>query len=278
MYPLLLLVSLTWAGSFIAIKIALNYLDPCNLAFYRFLIATPIMLILFRPNLKIRLKDLPSLIILGLSGVTLLYVVQFTALELTTATKASILINTSVIFTAILSHIFLREGMNVRKILGILIAFLGVFLVVSNGQINFTPNLGDLLMIFDGLLWAIYTVLGKAMLKSYRVEHLTTYAFALGTAMLFPFALSKGLANPFEMSLGAILSLLYLSILCSVFAYLAWYYALKALPATNVAVFTYLIPLFTALLAYVLLKEEITMFTALGGILIVLGVYFVERD
>jgi drug/metabolite transporter (DMT)-like permease len=69
-----------------------------------------------------------------------------------------------------------------------------------------------------------------------------------------------------------------LSILCSVFAYLAWYYALEKLPAINVAVFIYIIPLFTALLAYFLLREEITSFTVIGGILITLGVYFVERD
>lgn len=89
-------------------------------------------------------------------------------------------------------HIYCRtfsrvfESLNLRKIFAILVAFFGVFLVVSNGEI-IEPNIGDLLMIFDGFLWAIYTVLGKIMLKVYRAEHLTAYAFALGTLMLSPF-------------------------------------------------------------------------------------------
>ncbi len=278
MYLLLLLVSLIWAGSFIAIKIALNEMDPYNLALYRFLIATPILVAIFKPRLILNLREIAKFTILGLSGVTFMYVVQFTALELTTATKASILINTSAIFTALLSYLFLKEIISIKKLLGVLIAFLGVFLVVSNGEVNFKPNLGDLLMIFDGLLWAVYTVLGKEMLKSYKAEDLTTYAFITGTLLLFPFAFARGLKNPLQLTLPATLSILYLSILCSVFAYLAWYYALEKLPTINVAVFIYIIPLFTALLAYILLREEITSFTILGGILITLGVYFVEKD
>ncbi len=277
MYHLLLLVSLIWAGSFIAIKVALNYIDPYNLAFYRFLIATPIMLAIFKPSFRISLRDLLKITILALSGVTLLYTIQFYALEITTATKASILINTCVIFTAILSYIFLKESMNFRKIVGIFIAFLGVFFVVSNCQIN-SINLGDVLMIIDGFLWAIYTVLGKVMLDRFRAEHLTTYAFFFGTIFLFPFALYKGLANPLTFELSLILSILYLSIPCSVFAYLIWYRALNFLKATNVAFFTYLIPLFTAILAYLFIAEEVTIFTAIGGTLIILGMYFVERD
>jgi drug/metabolite transporter (DMT)-like permease len=151
MYLLLLLVSLIWAGSFIAIKIALSQMDPYNLAFYRFLIATPILIVIFKPRLILNLREIAKFTILGLSGVTFMYVIQFSALELTTATKASILINTSAIFTALLSYLFLKEIINIKKLLGVLIAFLGVFLVVSNGEVNFKPNLGDLLMIFDGV-------------------------------------------------------------------------------------------------------------------------------
>jgi len=167
--------------------------------------------------------------------------------------------------------------MNFRKIVGIFIAFLGVFFVVSNCQIN-SINLGDVLMIIDGFLWAIYTVLGKVMLDRFKAEHLTTYAFFFGTIFLFPFALYNGLANPLTFEQSLILSILYLSIPCSVFAYLIWYRALNFLKATNVAFFTYLIPLFTAILAYLFIAEEITIFTAIGGTLIILGMYFVERD
>ena len=109
---LLLVTMLIWAGSFIFIKIGLKELGPYNLAFYRFLLASPALILLthFRGKLKpIDTRDLPAIIVLALTGVTLLYVVQFLALIYTTATNASILINTAVIFVAILSFLYYDE-------------------------------------------------------------------------------------------------------------------------------------------------------------------------
>jgi drug/metabolite transporter (DMT)-like permease len=210
--------------------------------------------------------------------VTLLYVVQFLALKFTTATKTSILINTCVIFTAVISYRFLKERFTYLKMLGIIIAFFGVALIVSNGFENLSqPNIGDLLMIFDGFLWAVYTTLGKVMLNNYSAEELTSYAFSIGTLLLIPFALYEGLVNPFSLSINAILAVVYLSMFCSVFAYVAWYKALSEMNATNVAVFTYLIPLLTAVLAVTLLNEEIGFYTVLGGVVVISGVYLVER-
>ncbi|AEA46170.1 DMT family transporter [Archaeoglobus veneficus] len=276
----LFLTMLIWAGSFIAIKIALRELSPFNLAFYRFLIATPLMLIACR-NLRLpELKDLPNIVVLALTGVTLLYAVQFLALKLTTATNASILINTCAIFIALMSYILLGERFTGLKVAGIIVSFVGVVMIISNGfNAGFSGQtaLGDVLMVFDGLLWAIYTVLGKRLLEKYGAGALTAYAFAAGTFLLLPFALYEGIEDIFSLTPQAWASLLYLSVLCSVFAYVVWYAALSHMDATEVAVFVYLVPLFTAIMAVFLLGEEITPFIAVGGVLTIAGVYMVEQ-
>jgi drug/metabolite transporter (DMT)-like permease len=283
-YALLLLITmLIWAGSFVFIKIGLNELEPYNLAFYRFLLASPVLILLtyFRGKLKlIDARDLPAIIVLALTGVTLLYAIQFLALTYTTATNASILINTAVIFVAIISFIYYGENFSKLKSIGVVLSFIGVIIIVSKGSIEFFSSrtfFGDVLMIFDGFLWAIYTVLGKKLLKKYHPETLTAYAFLFGSILLIPFALYEGLANPLTFSIATLVSILYLSILCSVFAYVVWYTALSKMDATKVSVYIYMIPLFTAIIAYFVLDEAIDIYTAIGGAVTIIGVYLTER-
>ncbi len=118
---------------------------------------------------------------------------------------------------------------------------------------------------------------GKSLLEKYSPDTLTAYTFAIGSILLFPFALYEGIVNPLSLSMTAWISLLYPSLFCSVFAYLVWYSALTAMEATKVAVFIYLTPFFTAIMAFSVLGEEIGIFTALGGILTMVGIYLVER-
>jgi drug/metabolite transporter (DMT)-like permease len=266
-----------WAGSFIFIKIGLKELDPYNLAFFRFLIASPILFgwVLWRRGfVSVNARDLIYFSILALSGVSLLYAFQFLALEYTTATNAAILINTSAVFVAVWG--FLKGEANRRKILGVFMSFAGVVLIVSKGSLEFFSSktfFGDLLMIIDGFLWAIYTILGSKMLLRYHHETLTAYAFALGTLFLIPFAIWSGIANPLELGYETIAALLYLSLFCSVFAYVVWYYALTNADSTSVAVYVYLVPLFTAIFAFYALDEVPDIFTAAGGLITIAGVY-----
>lgn len=274
---LLTFTMLIWAGSFIFIKIGLRGLDPYNLAFYRFLIASPLLLawVFWRRGVvKPNGFEWVHLSILALSGVTLLYAVQFLALKYTTATNASILINTSAVFVAIWG--FVKGEANPRKVAGVFLSFAGVILIVSKGTLEFFSSktlFGDVLMIIDGFMWAVYTVLGSKMLLKYDHETLTAYAFLLGTIYLLPFALYAGLANPLTLNSETITALFYLSILCSVFAYVVWYYALTNADSTSVAVYVYLVPLFTAIFAFYTLNERPDLFTALGGIITISGVY-----
>lgn len=229
-YNLLLLSTMIiWAGSFIFIKIGLNEIGPFNLAFYRFLLASPLLTayVYARGNFSFPAKsDLIAVTILALTGVSLLYAIQFLALLFTTATNASILINTSVLFVAIFAFIT-GEKLTLPRGVGILLSFIGIILVVSKGSFEFFTSktlYGDLLMILDGLLWAVYTILGKKTLTKYGSENLTANVFLIGVLLLFPFALWEGIQFP--VSTHTIFAILYLSVLCSVFAYLVWYYAL----------------------------------------------------
>ena len=270
-------VALIWAGSFIAVKIGVKELSPVQIAFLRFAVASPFMfiaLIFRKKKVRIPLREFPALIVLALTGVTLLYVFQFTGIKYTTASSSAVLINTNVIFIAILSFLFLREKISLMKGGGITLGFLGVALIVGDTSFLGTSMEGNLMIILSALCWAVYSILGKKLLEKYDTLTITTYVFVLGTLMFIPF-MKNGI--PARISLTGWAVILYLALLCSVFAYIAWYDALADAEASKVATFLNLIPLFAMLLSYFILKEKIGMSLLTGAFFIITGIYLTQK-
>jgi drug/metabolite transporter (DMT)-like permease len=283
---LLVLVSFVWAGSFVVVKTVTNEnIDPINLGFLRFLVATPLMigiLLLRKKGLKIPIKELPWLIVLGLTGVTFLYIFQFVGIKYTTASTSAVLINTNVIFIVVLSVFFLHEQVTKKRIIGILLSFLGVVIVmfskISPEEFTLTNMffIGCVLMLMSAFCWALYSLVGKRLLKTYDEFVITTYAFALGTLLYLPFVYTNIFTMIQHTSFNGWLAVLYLALTCSIFGYLGWYYALKHMDASKAAVFLNFIPLFTILMS-VILGEQLTWVFFGGAILIIYGVYLAQK-
>ncbi len=282
---LLILVSLVWAGSFLVVEAATKEMDPIDLGFLRFLVATPLMfllVVLLKKPLSLPKKEIPWLIALGLTGVTLLYLFQFLGIHYTNAPTASVLINTNVIFIAVLSGLFLHEALSGKRIIGIVLSFIGVFLIMfsdlSTQQITF-DNLffiGGVLMLLSALCWALYSLIGKHLLRRYDEFVITTYAFGLGTLFYLPFVLLHIGPVLQQTSMNGWLAVFYLALTCSLFGYLGWYYGLKHIDASKAAVFLNFIPLFTILMSF-FLGTSFSWLFLLGAGFIIYGVYLTQR-
>jgi drug/metabolite transporter (DMT)-like permease len=283
---LLILVALVWAVSFIVVNIATEEIDPIQLGFLRFLIATPLMtliLIIRNKNLIIPLKELPSLAILGLTGVTFLYVFQFIGIDYTNAATAAVLINTHVIFIAVLSAVFLKEQFSFRKSTGIVLSFIGVIGVIlattpfEKITLDNTFFIGSLLMLLSAFCWATYSIIGKRLLARYDAFTITTYAFILGTLFYLPLTLPTLIPTIQHITVNGWTAILYLAVICSVFGYVAWYYALDKTEASQAAVFLNFIPVFTIIMSAILFEVPTVFFLA-GAILIIYGVYLTQKN
>ena len=283
---LLILVSLVWAGSFVAVRITVEEISSIDLGFLRFLVATPFMvliLLLSKKETRLPIKDFLSLSVLGLTGVTLLYIFQFIGIEQTTASTAAVLINTNVIFVVILSATFLKENFSFKKALGIALSFFGVLVVIfaqmTNESIVFSNVflIGCIFMVLSALCWAIYSIVGKKLLDKYDPFTVTTYAFILGTIFFLPVVLPDIAYTIQNISFNGWISILYLALICSVFGYVAWYYALSKIEAGRAVIFLNLIPLFTIVIS--LFTGEVPTFLFLiGAILIIYGVYLTQKS
>ncbi len=283
-----LFIILIWAGSFIFIRMGLKDFPPITLAFLRFAAASIFLLFfhLFNKDEKERKLDLRAkfldLNILALTGVSLLYIFQFYSLKFISATVGSIIINSTTIFMALLSALFLNEKLNKKKVLGILIAFIGVSTFVSNGwkNINFSSNqfLGGGLMLGAALCWAIYSIIIKKVLRSNSNLTITLTTFLLGTIHLFPtaFILEKPIEAIFKASKIGWFSVFYLAFLSSALAYFLWNKILIKSEVAKIGAILYIIPIPTMIFEYFLLNEAITKTTLIGAALVIAGVYLTE--
>ncbi|MEN6378789.1 MAG: DMT family transporter [Methanofastidiosum sp.] len=281
----LLALVLIWSGSWIAIKWGLTEIPPYSLAFFRFLIACPVIVAITyrlegKKSLKINKNEIITFSILGLLGVTLVQAIQVYALKFTSAINSSILINFNVPFIAIFAMIFLGEAFNKKTAFGIFVSFIGAVIIVINGSLSGFQkiNIGDILIVLTGIFWAAYSIAGKKTMEQRTPLSMTSFSFLFGTIFLFPMALFESSFSFIDgVTILGVGSVLYLSLLCSVYAYICWNRSIKCEKASNVAMFLYFVPVVTAIMAWFLLGEVITIFTVLGGILVIFGVYLAER-
>lgn len=282
----LLVTTFFWGSSFAAAKYALAELAPLSLAALRFIISALLYggVFLAVPSLRVKIarSDWWKLIGLSMLGVTLYFWVQYTGVAMTTATNASLIIATSPLSVAILSALFFGERLTPPKALGIAISYTGVILVVTQGSLSALWDtrylLGNLIMIFNSFCWALFTVLGGRMAGKYPPFAVSAWIGIIGAIGLLPLGISAGLLQQLpQVTWSGCLAVLFLATFCTVIGYGGWYYALARLDASRTAVFQYLQPLYTMILASFLLGEVITWHIILGGALIIAGLVIASR-
>ncbi len=184
---LMLILIILWGSSFVVVKIALNEgLTPIAIATFRFLIAGGLFLtaLLFKKNRKrnyrllVEGKDAPTLLFLALTGITLFFTAQYTGIQMAGASIAAILVCLlSPIIIAVLSARIFKECLTKKQILGIGIAAVGTFIVITGGTLSFSGNgeffLGSLILLSTPVLWATYSLLGKKIMENMILSSLS---------------------------------------------------------------------------------------------------------
>lgn len=281
-----LLAIVFWGVSFVATRAVVAQISPVALIFARAALGSMLLVGILtargRPWWPAR-PFWPSLVLMGFIGVALHGVLQAYALQLTTAINSGWLIGVTPIWSAILAAVHLRERFPPRKLLGLVIGFLGAVLVVTRGQFGsdvlaLPATRGDLMILASTVNWAVYSVIGHPTLKRLGSLVATTCALLVGWALLTgPFLYARAWADYARLDAAGWAAVLFLGICCSGLGYLFWYGALERIEATRVAAFLYLEPLVTLAAAVVLLGETVTATTIVGGVLLVGGVALVER-
>jgi drug/metabolite transporter (DMT)-like permease len=276
-----------WGASFIATKIALRDVSPATVVWLRFAMGLVILGATVAARKQFSIPDRREwgyFVLLGFLGIALHQWLQSNGLQTSRASTSAWIVATTPVFMALLAWLVLGEGLDWLKSLGILLAGLGVLLVVSAGDlaglsIGRFGAPGDFLILISSLNWAVVSILSRRALQKHPAAAMTFWMMLAG--WLFSSALflaGNGLHEVPRLTTAGWLALSFLGVFCSGLAYIAWFDALKALTAARLGAFLYIEPLVAMFVAALLLHESITLAAMLGGGIILLGVYLVNRD
>jgi drug/metabolite transporter (DMT)-like permease len=281
-----LITVLFWGASFVAIKIALKYIPPITLVWMRFAVGLLILggAVVLRHQFSLpKSKDWPYFALLGFLGITFHQWLQSTGLVTSQATTTGWIVASMPIFIAILGWMVLKEKLNWLQSLGILLAAFGVLLVVTQGHllVLLTGKFGapgDILILISAPNWAVFTILSRRGLKTYPAALMMFYVMAFGWLFSsFLIVAGRGWVPIQNIAIDGWLAIGFLGVFCSGVAYIFWYDALKVLPVAQVGTFLYIEPVVTVIVSFLLLNEKITLSGVLGGVVILLGVWLVNR-
>ena len=271
-----------WGTTFVATKVLLRDSTPVEIIFYRFVIGY-CALFLFYPRIhKIRdLKEELLFLGLGLTGVSLYFLLENTALQFTLAANVGLLSGTVPILTAIVSHFFTTdEKFSSKHFWGFLVAFAGTALVIFNAQVVLKLNpLGDFLALLAPLAWSFYSVLLKRVDHSYNPFYVTRKTFFYGLLTVIPIMiLSGGEFIPANtISLQLLLNIGFLGLVASALCFVTWNKAVEFIGTIKASNYIYLVPLISMITSIIVLHEDVTALEVVGGCLILTGVYISER-
>ncbi len=269
------IIGLSWSGGWIGGKIALLSASPLAMSAVRSVIATAILIgLAIATGARVPWRRWPALIALGATGIFGYAALVFTGLRVAPVADGALIVPTfSPVIAAVLAVPFAGEPMLRSTVAGLAVSTLGVVLIVGGGgSAGDARLLGDALILGGAACWAVYTVLGKSVLREGSPLGVTAVASAVGMLMLLAAALAEGgLASIGAWPIEAWLAILFLAIFSTVLAFVLFYRLVIRVGAARAATTSYLVPVLTLVLAALLLGERVSAVQLSGGALTLVG-------
>jgi drug/metabolite transporter (DMT)-like permease len=279
---LAVLAAFIWSGNFIIAKGVNQQISPVSLAFYRWLLASiillPFVIKKIKPEWPVIKRSWFYLFWVSLTGVALFNTFVYIGAHYTTAINLALIGTTSSpVMSIILARIFLKESIGWMKWLGLLFCITGVLFLLSGGNfrslLNHHYSAGDLWVLAAAFCFAVYNTLVKKKPASISSTNFLFVVFAFGTIMLLPFYLWDLSHNaPVTWSRNLVISIIYLGLGASVICFLIWNIAIGKLGAGRTALFGNLIPIFGSVEAVFYLHEEFTWVHIASMIIVFAGI------
>jgi drug/metabolite transporter (DMT)-like permease len=302
-YFLLVIATIIWGGSWplgrwlVSEDIGGETIPPLIIAVVRYFIVIWCFLVLLKwregsLNFSLVKSNWKPIVLMGFTSVTIYQIGYLIGEYYTAASDASLIVASNPIWVFILAGIFLKEGLGIKKIMGGILAFLGVMLVVGFSPNIDVPNriLGDLYILMAALGYSVYTVVYRNYMNNFSSLEKPSSLFVISWVSFFGFLLTTPIAlvlspkylNPllyFQIPERIWYGVAYLAFLSTIGAY--WFYleGIKRLNASRAAIFINLVPVFGVTFSVIFLGELINPLIHFSAFLLIsAGVVFVNSD
>lgn len=270
----LLGVMVIWGGNYAVVKTALTAFHPLVFAALRFAIAAIAMGgwgLRQGVSWRLSLRDWVQLGLLALVGNIIYQPLFVLGIARTTAGNAALILASSPLWVAVLSHFLRMEWLTRKAWLGAAVSFGGLLLVIVGGprEIAFTPEtlLGNALLLLAVLCWATYTVMTRPLVSRLPALTVSTGALFIATPALVLIALPDLMTQDWaSVPLGAWLGVLASGLLAIGFSYAMWSKCVQVLGGPRTAMYTNLSPIIAVIIGMVLLHEPFTWLQGAGAV------------
>lgn len=287
-YLLLLLVPLFWGGAFGVTKHVLTELPPLTISAVRFLLAGFILIgwMIWRQEWQWPLikRNLASLFGLGISGVFFYNFFFATALQYTSAIKAALVIVVNPVFTAFAAILFFGEAWSWRIGCGVLLSLIGVFFVITQGNLGLLISqpwgLGEIYCLGAVASWVIYTLIAKKLMLKMTTTLMTTASTVIGAVVLVLAAAvtENQWGRLFSLSTQTALEMFYLAVFPTVVAFILYNWGIQRIGATKTSAYINLMPVNALWIAVLFYGETVTLQHLLGMALTLSGVILTTQN
>lgn len=263
----LLAATFFWALGLIVGKFCSAEMPPMTLTLIRYLLAGIGMGIIHyikEKEFHIASEDILYILMLSFLGIVLNGVLFFKGIGMTSSVNTAIISSTTPVIVYIISILFFKEKINIKNILSMILSISGILLLLTNGKISLLLsiklNLGDLIILGAVVSNSIYIIGSKKVLKKYSPSKILTFLFIFTALILSPaLYMERNMYKINEVSLKAIMSLLYMGVFSSLLAFILQQKGIKKIGAVKAAMYTNLIPIYSIGLAFLILGEKVTM-------------------
>ncbi|MDT8900486.1 DMT family transporter [Anaeroselena agilis] len=282
---LLTLTAVMWGGNAVTAKYVVGELPPVTTAFFRFAWVSAILLTLAwrveGAKCLPERRQLPGILAMAATGIFGHNFLVYSGVKLSTATNMSLFAAVNPVITACLAAVFLHERLTGRQMLGVALSLMGVVTVITRGDASVLTglsfNFGDILLAAAPVAWAVYSVVGRRVMRGMSALAATAWASLAGTALLLAAALWEGFDGAIALSTVGWAGMTYMIIGSGVIAFYWWNQGVTVVGPSRAAIFMNLIPLSGMFLAAVLLHESISAEQAAGAAMIIGGVWLTTQ-
>jgi drug/metabolite transporter (DMT)-like permease len=293
------LIVVIWAINFVAAKVGLRYLPPLTMASFRVCAAGVVMVPFYLMGRRLLVfaeaaetvtarrsfaaRDWWTFLYLGFFGVSINQFCFTLGLHYTSVSHSAVIVGMGPIYVLVLAVLLRMERATWHKAVGLLIAFAGVTVLAleHTNAVRTASLLGDAITMTGSLGFAMYVVLGKRVAGEYDALTMTAYNHFAGALIVAPLAVRQAWRLADAGSWRAVpwqgwAAILYMGAFGSAVAYLAYYWLLRYLEASQLSAFTYLLPVLATILGILTLGEKGSRMQVVGGGLALGGVYWIE--
>jgi drug/metabolite transporter (DMT)-like permease len=267
----------------VAVKYAVGYIPPMPFVTMRFVLAGLALwgiLRLIDPQGRLKRNDLWAMAGLGLVGIALNNILFTNGVSMTSASNTALVVATAPLWGMLLAFVLGWERPKLKGIVGVGVALLGVGVIVYRGLGDSGASLsGDLLVMGAAACWGSYAVLSLPLLKRYSPLAVAAYSMLFGGVAVLPLASLQLPGMEWgAVSLGGWGAFAYSALLVAAFGFTFWQRGISRIGANRMLVYQYLITLVGVISGVVLFREGFGLDKAIGGAILLGGVYLARRQ